>query len=305
MDKPFKTIDEQLEILASRGVTITPDAEEALLREGYYSIVNGYKDLYLNYEKSAKEGHDVFDEGTSFDDIYGLFRFDRKLRQTLFSYFAKAEATLKTQCAYNYSEMHQNETEPYLNPNNYDPKENKKHVDWLITDFKIALGRHPKKKPKPKAYMEHYRRNHDEVPLWVLLRYMTLGQTFKFYCFQNESVRNSIAREFAELYRQSYGSHLRLSPRRLRLAFDHIKDFRNICAHGEQLYCARISPSRDVTISRAFSDLKLVLSKHDFSRLQDHFADLLYQAASQFDRPHFAKLLISMGFHRYDPRRKA
>ena len=47
MDKPFKTIGEQLEILASRGVTITPDAEEALLREGYYSIVNGYKDLYL------------------------------------------------------------------------------------------------------------------------------------------------------------------------------------------------------------------------------------------------------------------
>ncbi len=296
MDKPFKTIGEQLEILASRGVTITPDAEEALLREGYYSIVNGYKDLYLDHDKSAKEGHDVFDEGTSFDDIYGLFRFDRKFRQTLFSYFAKAEATLKTQCAYNYSEVHQNEIEPYLNPDNYDPNESKKRVGWLIDDFKIALGRHPKKKPKPKAYMDHYRRNHDEVPLWVLLRYMTLGQTFKFYCFQNESMRNRIAKGFAELHLASYNEKIHISPKRLKTAFDHIKDFRNICAHEERLYCARVSPGKDVSIMDVLPDLRLALSRDDSRRLTSDVVNLILDVTSEMQPEYVTKLMGAMGF---------
>ena len=63
---------------------------------------------------------------------------------------------------------------------------------------------------------------------------MTLGQTFKFYCYQTESMRNKIAKGFAVLYELSYGEKINVSPRRLTQAYDHIKDFRNICAHEER-----------------------------------------------------------------------
>lgn len=54
MDKPFKTVDEKIAILESRGVQTDADTVYMLRQEGYYSIVNGYKDLFL--DRSAMLG---------------------------------------------------------------------------------------------------------------------------------------------------------------------------------------------------------------------------------------------------------
>ena len=56
MDKPFKTINEQIAILEARGMEVGASAYEALSREGYYSVVNGYKDLFLDARQSKREG---------------------------------------------------------------------------------------------------------------------------------------------------------------------------------------------------------------------------------------------------------
>lgn len=45
MLKEFKTIAEQIHILETRGMRIGEEASTILLRENYYSIVNGYKDV--------------------------------------------------------------------------------------------------------------------------------------------------------------------------------------------------------------------------------------------------------------------
>lgn len=47
-----------------------------LLREGYYSVVNGYKDPFINREAMAAAGDDRYREGTTLTDIYDLFSFD-------------------------------------------------------------------------------------------------------------------------------------------------------------------------------------------------------------------------------------
>ncbi|WP_206424107.1 hypothetical protein [Vaginisenegalia massiliensis] len=49
MTKPFKTIDEQIEILTSRKLIIKNEdaAKESLMRFGYYEIINGYKNPFL------------------------------------------------------------------------------------------------------------------------------------------------------------------------------------------------------------------------------------------------------------------
>ena len=48
--KEFKTYDEQIQLLKSRGLTFVDEdfAKEKLEEENYYSIINGYKDLFLD-----------------------------------------------------------------------------------------------------------------------------------------------------------------------------------------------------------------------------------------------------------------
>ena len=80
MDKPFKTIEEKVELLEARGVATDDGTPEVLLREGYYSVVNGYKAPFIDKEKTESAKDDRYLPGTSFADIYALFMFDRELR---------------------------------------------------------------------------------------------------------------------------------------------------------------------------------------------------------------------------------
>lgn len=55
--KEFKTIAEQIHILETRGMRIGEEASTILLRENYYSIVNGYKDVETLLVKYSDELH--------------------------------------------------------------------------------------------------------------------------------------------------------------------------------------------------------------------------------------------------------
>lgn len=93
MDKPFKSIDEQIAILEGRGLECDNNTRLVLEREGYYPVINGYKDLFL--DQRGDSCHELFVKGTKFSDIYRLFEFDRTLRLLMFEYFNKAKQFLK------------------------------------------------------------------------------------------------------------------------------------------------------------------------------------------------------------------
>ncbi|WP_294377212.1 hypothetical protein [uncultured Slackia sp.] len=57
MLKEFKTIAEQIHVLETRGMRIGEEASTILLRENYYSIVNGYKDAETLLVKYSDELH--------------------------------------------------------------------------------------------------------------------------------------------------------------------------------------------------------------------------------------------------------
>lgn len=117
-DKPFLTIDEQVRLLEFLGLDVDEDTGPTLMREGYYSIVNGYKDPFLDIDKSGGAGEDRYLEGTSFLDLYTLFTFDRELRSLTFRYLILAEAKIKTVVAYAFSNAHR-ASEAYLLQSNY------------------------------------------------------------------------------------------------------------------------------------------------------------------------------------------
>lgn len=83
MNKPFLSIDQQIELLNARGVITDEKMYNILLSEGYYSLINGYKEPFVDNCKSG----DVYKEGTHFDHIYQLFLFDRKIARDNISLF--------------------------------------------------------------------------------------------------------------------------------------------------------------------------------------------------------------------------
>lgn len=76
-------------------MTVEAGADHVLRREGYYPIVNGYKDLFLDRKACLTAGDDRYGTGARFDNLYALFLFDRELRELLFSAITRAEAALK------------------------------------------------------------------------------------------------------------------------------------------------------------------------------------------------------------------
>ena len=73
--KIFKTLDEQIEILKSKGLIVEDldKAKQILFRENYF-FLSGYRHLFM---RSIKENR--FIEGTTFDELYAMFLFDRKI----------------------------------------------------------------------------------------------------------------------------------------------------------------------------------------------------------------------------------
>ncbi len=297
MDKPFKTIEQQTEILESRGMAVDDRTAWVLEREGYYSVVNGYKDPFLDLAATQGTDGDRYQDGTSFSDVHCLFTFDRDLRLTMTRYFAQAEAVLKTVCAYQFAKAHQGEREAFLLTSSYrGERRYRRDVGRLIGDLERILHKSPGS-PRlfRRDYIEHYVTNHDEVPIWVLTNFLTLGQAFKFYDYQPESTRNAVAKSFSALYEETHDEEARISPRALRLAYDHIKDFRNICAHDERLYCARVSPSKDVRLDRLIDDLKIVLTREEHDRMRREVASLVIRLANDLDTSHALFVLDAMG----------
>lgn len=75
-DKPFKTYDEMITILESRNIIINDNqfAKSALKNFSYYSLINGYKNTFLQDPRT-----DVFKVGTRFEELYTLHIIDTSI----------------------------------------------------------------------------------------------------------------------------------------------------------------------------------------------------------------------------------
>lgn len=88
--KPFKTYDEQIDILKSRNLKIKDKskAKDILSQINYYNLINGYKDPFLIK-------NDKFKDNASLEEIYSLHEMDRELKQVVFSSLLRFEKLLK------------------------------------------------------------------------------------------------------------------------------------------------------------------------------------------------------------------
>ena len=102
MDKKFKTLNEQIEILQNKGLIINDceKAKEILLKENYF-FLNGYRYVFV---KSLKDK--TYIPGVTFDELYSLFLFDRSFRNIIFKNLLIIENNLKSIISYQLSKKY-------------------------------------------------------------------------------------------------------------------------------------------------------------------------------------------------------
>ena len=221
-DKLFKTYNEQMEILRSRGLKVDEGAIRTLETENYYNVINGYKDLFL--EISSPE--EKFKDGADFDEIYGLYEFDRELRFIFLKQLLKLETNIKSVIAYKFSEKYGHDN--YLKLGNFDTNKNNSELQSIMGVISTLQRAISDQSGKHNA-ITHYITKYGYVPFWVLVSVLTFGNISKFYGILKLQDRQSVAKEFG------------LQENVLRGYLKAMSIFRNICAHDERLYSTKLN----------------------------------------------------------------
>lgn len=313
--KDFASHAEQLEILEDRGLKV-PDkaaAKRILSRENYYALIDGYKEPFLlDDERLNPYGLERYQEGTEFGHIFVLHSFDRKLRLLLLNELLKFEKNIKSKVAYRFSEKFR-ETASFLEPDNYSRDSRHHHErDRIISTLANLIKSHKKRdKVRYPAIREFYDK-HKNVPLWVLVNFLSLGQITHFYTVIDEELRDRIARDFAEEYSEEYGK-IRLKPGDLDAILQIVFPYRNKSAHEEILYRYHLPHPVELGAAESMLDmekgslsgatvfsvlrlLKLVLSKEDYDWFSKELGQLIEELKAAVQEQAFKKIMKDAGF---------
>ena len=217
MVKTFKTLDEQIEILKSKGLIIDDmdNVRDILLRENYF-FISGYRHLFL---KSAKDR--MFIPGTTFRELYALFNFDRQMRNIIFKNLLIIENNTKSIFSYQLSMKYGIKEKNYLNPSNFNRSgEKAKQVNDLLKKMKRQI----RVNGAQHTATMHYINNYGYVPLWILVKVLSFGIVSELYTILKPEDQEDIA----EIYGVDVSSLLTYLP--------ILANFRNLCAHEDILY---------------------------------------------------------------------
>ena len=217
MQKTFKNLDEQIAILESRGLKITDydKTKEILFKENYF-FVNGYRHLLID-----KKNENRFIDGATFDELYAIFIFDRRLRNIMFKNILIVENNIKSIISYQLSKKYGYREKDYLNPKHFRQESFKlSQVNDIINKMKRQIRLNSK---QHRATM-HYISNYGYIPMWVSVKVLSFGIISELYSILKETDQNEVA------------SFYNINPFDLGIYLSILANYRNLCAHEDILY---------------------------------------------------------------------
>ena len=227
-EKEFKTYSELLSILSSRGIDLSTSeargyAKKALQHEGYYNLINGYKEPFLKRDSGGNIlSPEEYVSGTTVKEIRALCSFDRSLRGIFLKDILSIETNVKALISYAFSEAHGHKN--YLIYTNFDTskKDAIKKITALLSEIQKQIsGR------VSDPSINHYLTKYGYIPIWVLNNILTLGTVSKYYSLMKQHERQSVSKVF------------RVTDEMLENILLYLSSVRNICAHSNRLYCYR------------------------------------------------------------------
>ena len=207
--KPALTFDEQMDLLRQRGLAI-PDGERAtrwLQKVSYYRL--------SAYCLPFKDG-EPFRAGTDFNDVAGLYIFDRKLRLLVLDAIERIEVAIRT--AITYEIAHAYGAFGHSDPGNFAPGfEHGRFMDELGVEERRAKD----------TFANHFRKKYtseSHLPVWMATELLSFGTVSKLYGALAPALKQKIATEYG------------VDEQFLRSWLHALTYLRNVCAHHKRLW---------------------------------------------------------------------
>jgi abortive infection bacteriophage resistance protein len=249
-EKTYKSYRQQINILRSRGMVIGKGSQSSramriLETENYYNVINGYKELFLA-SPATPASDEVYKTGTTFDEVYALYNFDRELRNIYLKYLLKIENTFKTVIAHEFSAKYGHDN--YLKIENFDTssERNISSAIKLIGDIQQEIAR---QMSKHHQVVTHYMTEHGYIPLWVLVNVLTFGKIENFYKNMKPDDKTIVSKQFG------------LQPDELAKFMHMLALARNKCAHDERFFDMKFKERIHTKSIKNFSVLGIVRAK--------------------------------------------
>ena len=297
--KEFKTLDEQLGIFKSKGLTIN-DEEEArniLLKENYF-FINGYRRVLMVSSKEKK-----FVKGATFDELYAIFMFDRELRNILFKNLLIVENNIKSIISYKLSVKYGYKEKNYLKESNFTTdNKDKRRVSDVINKMKRQI----RVNSQNHSATLHYVTNYGYIPLWVLVKVLSFGLINELYGI----LKPEDQKEIADLYG--------IEMEDMEVYLSLLANYRNLCAHEDivfdhrtQKYISNTKYHNELKIKQdEFGEyikgkndifaliiiLKQMLTKDEFMHMMDEINLKLQDLTWQIKSVKINKIYDTLGF---------
>lgn len=223
----FSDINKQITILQSRGLKIDNNSKtrNLLIDHNYYNVINWFKEPFLDKTQCSE----VYKNGTTFEEIFALYEFDRKLRNLILDYTLLIENSLKTKIAYEFAKKYGEYA--YLNPNSYtfNNHQQKNKTINLLARIMDKID----KESNSGIYL-HFISLGKEIPILAATSFFDFGTIRTLYACLEDSLAFDIANYYS------------INKTELLSFLSYINMYRNVCAHDNRI-------------------MKYIIFKNDFS----------------------------------------
>lgn len=222
MGRRAKPLQQQVELLRRRGMTISDEAKarDIILEIGWYRLSLYWFPFERRYPDVMSEEH-KFVDGVRFEDALMLYAFDFNMRNMLMRLLERIETSFRTFVIYHVSNRHP-ESPHWFVDTNVVTRQHAQNFDKAVYV--------PLRKVNEDIILHHRRFPRDRyAPAWKTLEFVTFGAMCNLYAsLRSDQTRMEISRHFGVEKPDIYENYL-----------ETMRALRNSCAHGNVLYAFR------------------------------------------------------------------
>lgn len=219
--KPPLSFEQQADLLLSRGMAGDRETMVARLSATNYYRLSGYWHPFRQPNPAdARALLDAFKPGTTFDEVWCRYAFDRRLRLLVMDAIERIEVAVRTQLTYHHA--HDHGPFAYATDAASMPKLQPDEFTKFLERTREEIDR------SKDTFADHFRTKYGDchtcLPAWMLAEVMTFGTMLTFYRGSSKKVKQSVASVF-DMPEAVLDSWL--------LTLNAV---RNICAHHGRLW---------------------------------------------------------------------
>ena len=213
-EKQALSYEAQADLLIKRGLVAEREVLiQRLCAVSYYRLAG-----YL-FPFRYNDGSETYFEGTTLDEVWMRYCFDRRLRVLMLDAIERIEVSIRSKLVYYFS--HEHGPFGYCDDRNFPNLKMTEYLEW-----RIGLEEEARRSKElfKKHFFQKYGEDHKTLPLWMAAELMTMGSTLTFFRGVSVNVQKKISGDFG------HADTLFLSwIRSLNAA-------RNICAHHSRFW---------------------------------------------------------------------